>query len=161
MPVEITNAPNVKEVLRTFGCGEPRALAVLPVNLDTAQSSDELLLGGEAEIINQILRATGLAPEDVFEGRRHPFRMRKHLDWDGGMLFVGLLARFAEIVSAFETIKAHLKQQFPRGGKSPKVHLEVRVETTETGSSKCIRFEGPADGLSELPRIIREVRSVR
>jgi len=161
MAIEITDASNAREILRTFGCREPQALAVLPVNLDTARSSDELLLGGEAEIIEQLLRAADLEPEDVFEGRRLPFRLRKHLDWDGGMLFVGLLANAASIVSAFEAIKAHLKQQFPRGGRSPKVRLEVLFETTETDSSKYIRFEGPAEQLSEIPRIIRETRDVR
>ncbi|MYD85829.1 MAG: hypothetical protein F4023_08600 [Acidobacteria bacterium] len=160
MSVEIADAPNVNEKLRVLGCHEPRGLAVLPVNLDAAPSREELLLGGEAETIEQLLRAADLTPEDVFAGQRPPSRLRKHLDWDGGMLFVGTLANIATIVSAFEAIMAHLRKQFPRGGRSPNVRLDVRIETTPTGSSKNIRFEGPAEKLSELPCIIRKIRDV-
>lgn len=158
MTIDIADAPNVNEKLRAFGCHEPRGLAVLPVNLDSAPSRKELLLGGEAETIEQLLRAVDLAPEDVFEGQRPSSRVQKHLDWDGGMLFVGLLANIANIVSAFEAIRAHLRQQFPRGSRSPTVRLNVRVETTQTSSSKCVYFEGPAEELSELPCVIRKIR---
>ena len=98
MPIEIADAANVRKKLRTLGCDQPRGLAVLPVNLDTARSVEELVLGGEAATIAQVLRAAKLPLTDVLPGRRLPFRLRRSFDWDGGILFVGMFETIANIV---------------------------------------------------------------
>ena len=161
MAIEIVDTVNVRAKLRTLGCNEPTALAVLPVNLDTAQSAEELLLGGEASTITQLLRAAQLPVTDILPGQRLPFRLRKSFDWDGGILFVGVLADIAAIVASIALIKSYLSEQYPKGGEQPRVHLEVRVETTEAGSCKSIQFDGSDEAFEELPRIIRETRDDR
>ena len=157
MPIEITDASNVRAKLRTLGCNEPTALAVLPVNLDTTQSVEELLLGGEASTITQLLRTAQLPLTDILPGQRLPFRLRKSFDWDGGILFVGVSANIATIVASIAVIKSYLSEQYPKGGNQPRVHLEVRVETNETGSCKSIQFDGSDEAFEELPRVIREI----
>lgn len=158
MPIEIADAANVRKKLRTLGCDQPRGLAVLPVNLDTARSVEELVLGGEAATIAQVLRAAKLPLTDVLPGRRLPFRLRRSFDWDGGILFVGMFETIANIVSSFEAIRVHLRDQFPNSSRKPVVRLEVRIETTETGSCKSIRFCGSEEALEELHRVIQEIR---
>ena len=158
MPIEITDVPNVRERLRTLGCNEARGLAVLPVNLDTARSVEELVLGGEAATIAQVLRAAKLPLTDILPGKRLPFRLRKSLDWDGGVLFIGMFETIANIVSSFEVIKTYLREQFPNNSTKPIVRLEVRIETSETGSCKSIRFCGSEEAFEELHHVIREIR---
>ena len=161
MPIEITDALNVREKLRSLGCSEPRGFAVLPVNLDTARSVEELLLGGEAATITQLLRIANLHLADILPGQRLPIRLRKSSDWDGGILFIGLSETIANIVSSFAVIKSYFREQYPKGGKRPTVHLEVRIETTDTGSCKSVQFCGSDEAFEELPRVIREIRDAR
>ena len=160
MPIEIADASNVREKLRTLGCHEARGLAVLPVNIDTATSAGELLLGGQATTIKQLLRIAEIPLDDILPPQQLPSRLRKSIDWDGGIVFVGILADVATIAAFLAAIRSYFREQYPKDGRPSRVHLEVRVETTETGDCKSIQFDGSDEAFEELPRVISEIRDV-
>jgi hypothetical protein len=86
--VNVSKFVNVSERLEELGWVYPRSgMALLPVNIGTAESAEELRQASEAATVKKLLKAGQLPIEDIMNaGQRLPAIKNKHLEWTAPIL---------------------------------------------------------------------------
>src|SRR5712692_8839024 len=72
MTLKIDTLPNLSERLLLLGLQQPEGIAILPRNITTVQSKEELLHENSTPTIRALWRQAGVT-EDRLEGRATPF----------------------------------------------------------------------------------------
>ena len=147
-----------------LGCNVPTALALLPINFDTAKSKDDLVHEDSVLTIRKLFRQAGIAETKIEkDGEKIPYEQRKSFEWVAPTLFVSasLLSQNANFISiALNVISNYLTDYFKGIISDKTVKIDIVVEQTEKNKSKRIQYEGSLEGLDELTQILKEIRNI-
>ena len=160
MPTEVGATENVAERIAALGLRVPTHLALLPRNWADSESVQDLVHEASAATIRKLWREADL-PETAIEARDQPlpYMLERSDEWIGPTIFFGsllLVENQHAVTVAIEIIKQVVMDYFRGRSNPPSVRLEVIVETTKSKNYKRISYSGPAEGLGELPGLIRE-----
>jgi len=159
MATNITDFVNVGEKIANLGGVYPHGLALLPVNFESASSLAELRQASEAATIKKLLIAEGLQVDDILDrSQRPPYIKNKSHEWASPIIFVSALlySQNPMCISLALNVLGNYATDFFRGtNTTPNVKLNIVIEKKDK-SCKTISYEGPVDGLKDLPNIVRE-----
>ncbi|MGC8691295.1 hypothetical protein [Caldisericum sp.] len=160
--VQIKDYIDVNKKARDLGCNRPLSLTLLPRNFETATSKGELIHEGNAPTIRVLLRQNEISETKLEkEGEKFPCVQEKSfVEWIAPAIFISadLLQENSIIVSVIINIISNYLTDWLRGIpiNSRKVRLSIVLET-KNGNFKKVEYEGPQDGLKELPEVIKRV----
>jgi hypothetical protein len=156
---ESSEYPNVSERCAVLGIDPPTGLAILPTNIDSAAAAADLVYAMETSTILKLWRQAGLEGEHAPLTSERRYQVLHFADWVGPTLFVAaslLSGNERAVEVALGVIANYVTETFRGVGGSKTARLDVIVET-DSGTTKKVRYEGPAEGLAKLPAVIREV----
>jgi len=159
MGAEVHDYVSVSEKLKSLGVSLQNGLAILPGNLATATSIDELRQQVESDTVRTLLRANKIHYVEIFgEDDQPPYLQQYSFEWFGPTLFVsaGLLAQDPNVLSVTLGVITNYLYDLFKGNKEGKASLDVIFQQAD-GSCKQIRYSGPADGLSEIAEIVKSL----
>ncbi len=159
MGAEVNDYVSVSEKLNSLGISLQSGLAILPGNLATATSIDELRQQVESDTVRTLLRANKIHYVEIFdEDDQPPYMQQYSFEWFGPTLFVsaGLLSQNPNVLSVALGIITNYLYDLFKGSKEGKASLDVIFQQAD-GSCKQIRYSGPADGLSEVAEIVKRL----
>lgn len=160
MSVEILDYVSVSEKLKSFGVSVPSGIAILPSNLATAASIDDFRQEVESDTVRTLLRANKITHTEIFdEDHQPPYLQQYSFEWFGPTLFIsaGLLSHDPNILSVTLGVITNYLYDLFKGSKNGKASLDIIVEQS-SGSCKRIHYNGPPDGLSSIPEIIKGLK---
>jgi hypothetical protein len=162
MTTQISDYINVKERAVELGCNAPTGLAIIPRNFEVARSKDELVHESSTATIRVLWRQAGISETRIEMGDdRFPCVQEKAFEgWIGPIIFVGasLLSQNPYLMSvAFGVISNYLTDWFKGLPGDKNVKLDIVIEETKGKSCKRIHYEGNAEGLHDLNKIVSEV----
>ncbi len=161
MAVSITDTFNVADRAVALGISPLGDLTVLPRNFETAVARADLLHESSTATIRKLWRERGVDEKTLERaGETFPHISERYADWIAPTLFVTakLLSENGPLVSlAIETIKEYVLELFRGSGSSNRtVKLDIVVEETQAKRYRKLSYSGPAEGLSTLPKILKE-----
>jgi hypothetical protein len=157
MGAEVRDYVSVSEKLKSLGASFPSGLAILPGNLATATSIDDLRQQAESDTVRTLLRLNKIDYMEIFgEDDQPPYLQQYSFEWFGPTLFVsaGLLSQNPNVLSVTLGIITNYLYDLFKGNKEGKASLDVVLQQAD-GSCKQIHYSGPADGLSEIAEIVK------
>lgn len=161
--IKVSDFIDVKKKAQEIGCNIPSHIALLPRNFDTALSKEELIHESTTPTVRVLWRQNGITetpleqPEEII-----PSIVEKAFEWVGPTIFISamLLSQNPHLVTvALNVISNYLTEWFrgiPRDSRKAK--LSIIIET-KSELYKKIEYEGPPDGLKDLPEVIRELHN--
>lgn len=161
MSVEVLNCVSISDKLNSFGISVPKGLSILPNNLATAESIDDLRQYVESDTVRTLLKAKKIPYVEIFnEDSQPPYLQQYGFEWFGPTLFVstGLLLQEPNILSITLGIITNYLYDLFKGGKNGKVSLDIIVQQAD-GSCKEVHYSGAPDGLSQIAQIVKELGS--
>lgn len=157
--VKITDFLDVSRKLSELGGNPPGKLALLPINFETATSIDELLQASETLTIGKLLREQGLPLDNLVDrSRRPPYIKNKSHEWVAPILFVAVswYSQNPALVSVALDVVGNYATAFFGGLRGNReVTLNIVVQK-KSGLCRKISYHGPAEGLKDLARVVRE-----
>ena len=150
MTTSINDYVDVAARLRELGCVEPTGLAILPANLDSAESYSELRNVSEAATVRTLFRNEELPFQDIHGERpKLPYIKNNSFEWVAPTIFVAasLWSENPNAVSvALSVIANYATDVFKgvTGKKTVKLDIVVESKKTKTTSTttKKISYEG-------------------
>lgn len=162
MPTTIADYTNVRERLQELGCNSPDGFVLLPTNFEAATSVAEFRQVVEAITVRKLLRSAGVPQSEILPPeRRLPYVQNNSWDWTAPVLFVAyeILSQNPDAIRmVIEQIRNHLVAFRPDLGTAGDVKLDCVVERTKARSCKRVSYQGPIDGLRQLPQILGGLR---
>lgn len=162
--IKVNDYPNLNAKIEEFGLIFPESLAILPDNLANAKSKNELVNAQTTSTVRVLFRNAGIVETPIEKDKEIPERILESFDWVGPTIFIAsaLISQNPEIVDkTLGTILEYLQDFFkgiPKQERNAKLHI---VTTTRKGDYKLVDYEGPENGLKELPEVIRSLRDER
>jgi hypothetical protein len=159
MSTEVRDYVSVSEKLKSFGVSVSSGLAILPGNLSTAKSIDDLRQSVESDTVRTLLRANMIAYVEIFdEDSQPPYLQQYGFEWFGPTLFIsaGLLAQDPNVLSVTLGIITNYLYDLFKGAKDGKASLDVIFQQSD-GSCKEIHYCGPPAGLSKVAEIVKDL----
>jgi hypothetical protein len=153
---------DVREKAAEFGFTVPDGLVLLPGNLATAQSREELTYEASSSTVRKLLVRAGLEVKalESKEGDAVPQHFQKNFDWLGPTIFFGytlLTQNPATVTIALNMISTYLVEMFRGASRGQTVKLVVIVERIGKNHTKRIEYSGTAEGLKDLASVIERV----
>ena len=159
MATDITDYSKVADRASELGCAVPTAIAILPVNFETAKSCADFKFNGEAATIRKLLRQNGISVENFLpNGERAPTIHNKHFEW-APLLFISaaLTSNDPYAVTVALGIISNYATEYFRGILGRSVKLDIVVERKKDNVCKKLHYEGDIEGLASLPKIIQDI----
>jgi hypothetical protein len=158
---QISDYADIVHRAQYLGCQIPSGIAILPRNFATAQSAEELLFESETPTVRVLWRKAGVVETPILTTSQKTAQIseKSFEAWIAPTIFVSLslLSQNPGLVSvALGVISNYLTDLFKGFTDKRNVRLDIIVETKNKGY-KNIHYEGPVDGLKDLPSIVREV----
>lgn len=160
MGTEVHDYISVSEKLKSLGVSIQSGLAILPGNLATATSIDELRQQVESDTVRTLLRANKIHYVEIFdEDDQPPYLQQYSYEWVGPTLFVsaGLLSQDPNVLTVTLGLITNYLYDLFKGSKEGKASLDVIFQQAD-GSCKQIHYSGPAEGLSEVAEIVKSLK---
>jgi len=163
MTTTVSDAGDLCGRLREFGLSIPDGieLVILPRDVDTAATAAALIHEADAATVRKLLAAAGLRVRQVEpSASRLPVAVQKSADWIAPTLFVTslLLTQNASAVQiALGVIESYISDYLKGIVPSSRVQLSFVVETSRSGTTKRVLYQGPVSGIRDLARILREL----
>lgn len=159
MSIEIHDHVSVAERLNKFNVSAPSGLAILPHNLATAASREDLRQQAESDTVRTLLLENGIPHIEIFnEDNQPPYLQQYGFEWFGPTLFIstGLILQSPNILSVTLGLITNYLYDLFKGVKDGKASLNVIFQKAD-GSCKEIRYSGPPEGLSSVADIVKEL----
>ncbi|WP_157658683.1 hypothetical protein [Burkholderia ubonensis] len=159
MSTEVRDYVSVSEKLKSCGVSLPNGLVLLPDNLASATSIDDLRQQVESDTVRTLLKANNIAHAEIFgEDDQPPYLQQYGFEWFGPTLFVsaGLLSQDPNVLSVTLGVITNYLYDLFKGAKDGKASLNVVVEQAD-GSCKSVHYSGPPDGLDKVAEIVKEL----
>src|SRR6266851_4933313 len=156
--VEVSDYINVRARALELDCDVPTGLSLLPRNFDIASSKQDLFHDSSFREVRSLWRGAGIE-ETRLEGpgKNFAYVLHQTADWIGPIIFVSssLLTQNPSLVSVALGVVANSVTDFFKGlpQLGQKVSLDIVIESAPDRQYKRVHYEGPPDGLSELPKI--------
>lgn len=159
--IKVEEYLDVRKRAKELDFNIPESVAILPRNFESAKSKEELVHEETTPTIRILWKQSNVIETPLEkEGEKIPFVTEKYLEWIGPLIFfasTAIIQNPTMIDIAIGVISNYLTDFFKGMIKDEKkVKLKVVVET-KYGSYKKVEFEGPSEGLKELPRIVRSL----
>lgn len=159
--VEISDYADVPRRAEELGLPVPTGLALLPRNFESAESRDELHHEALAPTVRTLWRAAGVdeTPLDG-PGERFPRRHEKAFDQVLPIIFVSTQLLQADpkyLKLAIEVLVDWLKHHLSGLPRRPQVRAGFVLRKTQAETFARVDYEGPVDGLKEIPDILRGI----
>lgn len=159
--VSITDYVSVREQACKLGCRLPGDLALLPRNFRYANNRNALVHERDASTIRKLWRQAGISETRLEPDTEEWPEVHEHtFEWIGPTVFVGasllsgnpsMVALALNVIGNFVT---DLFKGVPSSHRTAKMSIVVECPG---GRCRKVDYEGPPEGLSELPKILREV----
>lgn len=156
----ITDFINLDEKLIELKFVTENDFYILPENIETANSSEDLVFTETTTEIKKYLNQNGVEIQILQEGSLK-LRQRKSVDFYAPLIFVGfsMLSENSTLLSiAINVLSNYVTDYFKGTFGSKNVKLEIIVETKPKKEYKSINYEGNVDGLKDLPKIIKSLK---
>jgi len=158
MSVEITDFADVHQRLSELGLPNASGLTLLPANLTSASSCEDLLQASEAATVRSLFRSAGLEFSELPD-RAHRIRYIQNnaADWVGPTILVAgsLWSQNPLVISVALSVIGNYLTDIFKGMKQPSAKLDFIVEKTKDGTYKRLTYEGDADGIVALEEVLR------
>lgn len=163
MTIEELDYIDVPAKVTALGYQSPEGVVILPRNFEVVESSNTLLYEDTAVTVRKLLRQAGLpSPKLEGEDQKIPELAQKSADWVGPTLFftASLLSQNPAIVSvAVNVISSYLTDFFKGMPIGKHLKLDIVVPEGEGRRYRKLHYEGPTEGLKDLPAIVKEISS--
>lgn len=159
MSTEVRDYIVVSAKLAQWGITPPDGFAVLPSNLEKAQSTSELRQHAESETVKKLLRANNIAYSEVFDADNQPAYLQQYgFEWFGPTLFftAAALSENPTLLNVSLGIITNYLYDLFKGVKDGTASLDVIIEKPD-GTCKQVHYKGPPDGLTSVATIVREL----
>ena len=161
--IKISDYVDVKKRAKELGYNKPISFALLPRNFETAKSKSELVHESTTPTIRTLWRQNNIVETRLEEeGEKLPYAQEKAFVWVGPTIFISI-ALFSQnplIISvALNVISNYLTDWFkgiPKDSRKAKLSI---VRETKNGDYEKVEYEGPPEGIKELPKIIQEMHN--
>jgi len=162
MSVEVSEFINVRRKLNELGAEYPTdGIALLPLNISTADSIGDLKQSSEAATIRKLLRQADIPVKDILsKEKRPPYVKNKSNDWVSPIIFVSATVwnNNPDLVSvALNIVSSYIYDAFKGVTGSRTAKLSVVVEDPD-GKSTRIDYEGPSEAVKGLAKVVREAK---
>jgi hypothetical protein len=160
--VEVSEFINVHQKLNELGAEYPAdGIALLPLNISTAESIGELKQASEAATVRKLLRQADIPVKDILsKEKRPPYVKNKSNDWVSPIIFVSATVwnNNPELVSvALNIVSSYIYDAFKGVNGTRTAKLSVVVEDPN-GKSTRIDYEGPPEAVKDLAKVVREAK---
>jgi hypothetical protein len=160
MAINVSDYIDVESRAAELGCRVPAELALLPRNFDSADSKADLLYDNSADTVRKLLREAG-ARETPLETDDEEFSTldNKAFEVIAPVLFVSamLMTNNPGAVSIATGVMSNFATDLLRGVPGARsVKLDVIVQKPDK-TCKKVKYDGPVNGLAELPPVLHEV----
>ena len=154
--METTDFIDVRSRIAELDLDQPTGLAILPNNLDSAESQADFVYAASSETITKLLRTNDLQIEALSP---RPLTTRRDHDYTLVLptLFVAAayLSENPNAISVALGVIANYATQMMQGVRGGgRVRASITVETAKTKSVKRIDYEGPPSGLSDMAKLV-------
>jgi hypothetical protein len=161
MNTTISPSPDFVEHLKRLGLHTPTLVTVLPTNLSTASSIQDLTLESAAATVKTLFRSAGIDLQNIYPQDHKPQYIKNNAaDWIAPAIFIGagILSEHANTVSvALNVLSNYLTDLFKGKPAQPTIKASFVVETDALGTYKRVEYEGSAEGLRALGEVITKV----
>lgn len=163
MDINVVDYISVEEKLKLLNLNMPDGITLLPYNLVSAESLDDLRQKAESATVRKLFRSNNTAYVEIFDNENQPAYLEQYgFEWFGPTLFVSasMLIHDPNTLSvALGLITNYLYDLF-KGSDGGKASLDVIFQNVD-GSCKKIAYSGPPEGLSEVAKIVKELKEGR
>jgi len=159
MSTEVRDYISISEKLKDFGVTVPNGLAILPSNLATAKSVDELRQHVESDTVRTLLNINKIPYVEIFDEDNQPSYLQQYgFEWFGPTLFIstGLLSQNPNVLSITLGIITNYLYDMFKEDKNSKASLDIIIQRPD-GSCKEVHYSGPPDGLINIAPIVKEL----
>jgi hypothetical protein len=161
MTKNISDFIEVSNKLEQLGCACSEGIAILPVNFETAKSTDGFKQLSEASTVKTLFRNNQIPFSEIKKtNQKSSYIQNNAFEWIAPTLFVSgaFLSQNPEAVAIALSVIANYVTDFFRGfGGEKNIKLDIIVEKTKSKTCKKISYEGNIDGLKDLAEIVKEV----
>lgn len=158
--LQTSDFPNVRCRLRDLEAGElASVLTILPQNFDIEDRVSDLFHVPGTATVKGLLREHGLPYEDLLpKENRPPYLHLRSADWHPPVLFFAYaLTQDPALVLSVLEIVANYAAKATRGvARRRRAKLQIVAERNDEGSCTKIDYEGPADKIDDLLKIIHD-----
>jgi len=160
--VEVSEFINVRQKLNELGAEyHTDGIALLPLNISTAESIGDLKQASEAATIRKLLRQADIPVKDILsKEKRPPYVKNKSNDWVSPIIFVSATVwnNNPKLVSvALNIVSSYIYDAFKGATGSRTAKISVVVEDPN-GKSTRIDYEGPSEAVKDLAKVVREAK---
>jgi hypothetical protein len=158
--IKVDDCPNPREKLRAFGLVDPKTLAILPTNLNSAKNRKDLFYAETTPTVRVLFKQAGIVETPIEKDKEIPEFILESFDWVSPIIFFtsALISQNPDIVdTTISKIIDYLQEWFkgiPNQQRNVRLHI---VTETKGGAHKAVDYEGDVAGLRELPKVIRSL----
>lgn len=160
MNIQMSDYIDVKGKARQLGCNIPTGISILPRNFDSAAKATELIHESSASTIRLLWRKEGIQETRIEkESEKYPEILENAFEWIGPLIFISYatISHNPHLISiATGVISNYLTDWFKGITGQRRVRFSFAIEKKD-GTYKRIDYDGPPDGLQNLPGIIEKV----
>ena len=161
MAIEISDYVSVTEKLNTFGFSLPQGLSILPSNLATAESVEELRQHVESDTVRTLFKQHNVSYVEIFDEDSHPLYLEQYgSEWFGPTLLipVALLTDNPDVLTVILGLITNYLYDLFRGSNADKANLDVVLQKSD-GSCNRVHYTGSVDGLDAVDKVVKELMS--
>lgn len=151
---------NLNDKVNELDCFLTNDICFLPENLEETKSKSEFIYTDNTLTVKKLFNKNNLL-SDTLEKENLNLRQRRSIDWYAPTIYIGfsLLTQNPTLVSiALNVLSNYITDFFKGTFGEKKVKLDVVVEVTPKKTYKRISYEGNADGLKNLDKIIKSLK---
>ncbi|MFM4929413.1 hypothetical protein [Aeromonas dhakensis] len=159
MSIDVSDYDSVYEKLRALGASVPNGLVILPNNLSTANSIEELHQPVETDTVKTLLRINDITYFDVLDGIAQPPYLQQYgNEWFGPTLFItaSYLTQNPTVLSITLGLITNYLYDLFKNSNDVTASLDVIYEKAD-GTSKKVHYKGSHKGLPQIVEIIKEL----
>lgn len=163
MTTEVRDYISVIKKLEKFGADVPDGLAILPENLDTANSVNDLYQHVEADTVRTLLKTNNIEYIEPFKEDKWPaYLLQYNIEWFGPSIFISasFISQNPHILSIILGIISNYLYDLFKSSEDDKVSLTV-IFQNEDGICKKIDYKGSQYGLDKISNIVEELKNER
>lgn len=151
---------NINNRLKELNLSIPNSLSILPENFETAESKSAFIFTDSMVDLNKLFRLKNLSFE-ILGGDTENYRTRKNADLylPAFLISSSLITNDPNIISVTLNVISSFIYDLTIGGIGKKTaNVELYIETEKKGETKKISYNGDAEGLKELEKIIKALK---
>jgi hypothetical protein len=165
MKTKIEEFNGFPKQIKKHGFNIPNGISLLPMNIETAKSKDELVYFGSAKSLKKLWKSNDIELSKIeLEGDRQLYLHQHSAEWIAPTIFLGasLLSESPNTISVALSVVANYVTDLFKG-KPPKTkfRMELVIEEEKDKKYKKLTFEGEPNDVSGLIKVIRELKNER